>query len=155
MVVLCATLCMIPAGEAGARSPDHAVIRLSCATAPEALCQAVIQALAETAARATGNAAGGATGSTPVIRRVPPGQERPARAGDLGLALVLAPDDSQTALSGHLDWQSAEGARNSGPELRVDVMDATVTPQTYASFADALLRVTPEIARALARTAPQ
>lgn len=112
------------------------MILLSCPAEPEALCQALIQALAETAVTNGG--------TSPVIRRLGPGADAAPRAGSLAVSLVI---DSQGPhhLAAHLEWQKAQGARQEGPPLRIDVSDAMLSTQSHASFAQALLGATPAL----------
>lgn len=127
-------------GPAAARAPERPVVLLSCpdpAPGGGPLCQALIQALAETA---------GSAG--PVIRPVARGAETPQRPGDTGVALHLAAA-GEHRLAGHLDWRQGAAPRRRGPEVRLDVMDGTISPELRAGFARDLIRATPGLTDAL------
>ncbi len=131
---------LMAAGAPQARSPDRAVILLSCpdeSQAPALLCQAMIQALAHTVP------------GPKVLRRVPRGQETPTRPGDIGLALH-ATQEGTKSLAGHLEWRlGADGGRQTGPDHRMTVAPAVFSPKTYDEFAHALLKATPDLRAAL------
>lgn len=113
--------------------PARPAIRLSCpAEGAEALCRDLTQVLARAA-----------PGS--VIRRVAPGQERPARPGDLGVALRRQADGGLRLL-----WQ---GLQDPAPhEIRPSAGMGGLAP---AAQARALLEASPDLRKALARlTAP-
>ena len=122
--------------------PSHALIRLSCPadrTAPEAVCTAVERALAD------------AVNEPRDIQRVARGDETPEHARAIGIALHIDTHDEHS-LSGHLKWQAGQkGQRRTGPKIRLDVMDARISPQSYAHFARDLLKADAEMQDALTR----
>ncbi|MCM2563867.1 hypothetical protein M8756_17245 [Lutimaribacter sp. EGI FJ00015] len=126
-----------------ARSPDRAVIRLSCpenAQPRDPLCRAMIQALAETAAGPT------------VIRTVARGDEAPTRPGDIGMALHVT-KHGDGVLSGHLVWQKGpDGARQTGQAHRMTLRDTSFSPEICEQFTRELLKATPDLHATL--TAP-
>jgi len=119
-----------------ARTPERPLIRVSCPTDAPHLCQALIQVVSD---MGTGGA---------VVRQVPRGAEAPTLSGDIGIALLMQ-TISDSTLSGHLAWQTADQPMQSGPTLRMDQLDAPMTPASYRSFAEQLLQTSSGIVSAL------
>lgn len=119
------------------------VMRVSCAAPADmnsniqnAVCREVIHRAAEAA-----------PGHVP--QRVPPGEERPENAQDIGIALVLT-GGGPSHLRGRLDWQNGSDEDvATGPEIDFDVMDAKLTPVIAASFARGLFASVPDFTEGL------
>lgn len=48
-------------------------------------------------------------------------------------------------LDGHLEWKTGPDAKvETGPTVKMDVMDAILSPSMYAGFANGLIKVTPK-----------
>ena len=120
-----------------ARTPDRPVILLSCPPGMPGLCQAMEQSLVR------------ASPAPVIVRIVPRGGEAPTRPGDLGIALHL--DDLRPdSMQGHLEWRRGPGGTpRTGPALRIDAMDATLSPGSYAQFTTDLIRVDAAMRQAL------
>ena len=52
---------------------------------------------------------------------------------------------SNHGLGGYLQWRTSAGAVMRGPEVRIAVMDAPLTPARYDRYARNLLRATPAL----------
>lgn len=145
-LVCCAAGAIVMAGMSGmtplqARQQDRPVIALTCPAdlpAADRLCQAMIQALAETS---PGH----------IIRRLDRGEPAPRRPGDMRVTLRLG-TVSDHGLSGALEWQPGDAETpQAGPEVHMDVMDATLSPSMYASFAESLIKASTGLVAALGR----
>jgi hypothetical protein len=133
---LCALVLGMSTGPSTAETrPARPAIRLSCpAEGAEALCRDLTQVLARAA-----------PGS--VIRRVAPGQERPTRPGDLGVALRRQADGGLRLL-----WQGPQDPALRGVMSSAEVEMDGLAPEAQAH---ALLDASPGLRKALARlTAP-
>lgn len=111
-----------------ARQFDRNVILLSCPSdiaEPKRLCQAVVQALAEEI-------------PSSVIRNAAHGDDVPSRPRDAAVALVVS-DVTMQGMTGRLDWQVGQGPRQNGPEMRLGVMDTTLSPKIYDRFTRSLI----------------
>jgi len=126
----------IASGPSKAMSQQRArpVVTLHCAvTAPqvESLCQALVQRLAAEVPGA-------------VIRRVATPVDDTPMLVALDAAVVSA-----RQMSGRLSWKRGTTARQQGPEVRFDVMDATLSATVYDGFAQGLIRASPDFRLAL------
>lgn len=114
---------------------ERPVIALRCppeAPEPQALCRAMFQALAQAAPGAA-------------IRTLAPSESFSPRAGDLDVSLRLD-DVLPNRVTGHLEWRRGQdGDLQRGPDVNLEVMDTTVSPQFYAQFADGMVRATPTL----------
>lgn len=124
--------------DAVARVPEQPIVVVDCRlgeSGDDALCRAMMDAIAALAA------------PTAVLRHADaPG---PLRDADLGVTFVLDHRDDM-GLAGHLEWQvGSDGTRHSGPVVRLDVMDTTVSPSLYPGFARSLLQVDPGLSATL------
>jgi hypothetical protein len=70
--------------------------------------------------------------------------DRVPDADALGVAFRLTAR-SNHGLGGYLEWRTSAGAVMRGPEVRIAVMDAPLTPARYDRFAQDLLRATPAL----------
>lgn len=91
----------------------------------------------------------------PVCRALSAALSRAGKAPTVAIAESLSPAqpaagmtvrfvatlDRPDALSGHLAWETAEGASGAGPDLELSVMDAVRTPQMLERFAVDLVRL--------------
>ncbi len=116
------------ASSGAAVSPARAVIRLSCPdTDPgKALCQVMTQSLSEAVPGA-------------VIRRVPQGDEAVTGPLDMGVAVHITAADAQ-GIGAQMTWLAGpQGPRQTGKEIRVDVVDTGLDQATLHYLANALL----------------
>lgn len=130
---LCAMTTQTPA-----LSPEQPVVRVECrigTAGDDDLCRAVINAISDLATR------------SPVLQHNDPPE--PLRPADVGITFVLDHRDAM-GLAGHLEWQvGSDGPRHTGSVVRLDVMDATISPNLYQSFARSLLEVDPDLSSRL------
>ena len=103
------------------------------------LCHALLRALADE------------TGGHAVVRRAAPSEQAPPRETSIGVYLQIDTMDDN-GLIGRLDWQiGTSGARQVGPTVQIDVMDAPLSDVIIERFAQGLLQSTPELQLELAR----
>lgn len=122
-------LALLMAPTSQAREADRKIILLSCPSdiaEPKRLCQAVSEALVDAI-------------PSSIIRNVARGDETPSGTFDTGMALVTSNVTTQ-GMTGRLDWQIGQGPRQNGPEIRLGVMDAPLSPKMYARFARSLVK---------------
>lgn len=119
-----------------ARVPERPVVTITCpadTAQDDALCAAIAQALGDMAA------------SGAVIVRHKGDMDPTLRPGDLGIVFVLDARDD-TGLAGHLEWQTGPDAPlRTGPQVRLDVMDSTLSPAMYQNFARGLVQIDPDL----------
>ncbi|PWK55569.1 hypothetical protein [Roseicyclus mahoneyensis] len=124
--------------DAMARSPERPLVLVECRLGPttdDALCRAMIRAISDLAT------------SGAIVRQA----DDSATLGpsDLGVTFVLDSRDAM-GISGHLEWRAGpDEARHSGPVLRLDVVDAVLSPAMYPNFARSLLQVDPDLSARL------
>lgn len=118
--------CLAPA-EAWAGGGEAPAIRLECRLpqaaelTPQALCEALEQSLAQLA----------------------PGL-RTGGGDDAPLLVAVVTQAGRGGLTGHLLWQAGTGdAPEQGPEVRFQVMDASLSGPRLRGFTDALLKSAP------------
>ena len=124
--------------DAMALSPERPLVLVECrmgTSADDALCQAMVRAISDLA---TSGAIVQETDDAAALR-----------PGDLGVTFVLDSRD-ETGLAGHLEWRAGpDGTRQTGPVVRLDVMDAALSPSMYLGFARSLLQVDPDLSTRL------
>jgi len=137
-------------GQAMAAEPkQETTLRLQCpaeAPEPEALCAALATALQDTLDGSIRIRTSQIPASAQL--RALPVPEQPDGAGTIRLVLTSTGADR---LHGHLEWQSGTAPPRQGPEVALDVMDATLSATMYPDFARGLIQITPELAATWAR----
>lgn len=122
--------------DAYARSPERPLVVFVCqdeAGPDQALCTVIAEQLS------------GQTAPGTILRRVEPGAEPVLRTGDIRITFILE-DRNPTRLVGHLEWQvGPDEAPETGPHVRLDVMDSVLSPSLYRSYAQSLLQVSPAL----------
>lgn len=127
VALLCGGLLLAPDHGAASGQMARPVIAVSCPEpADAAMCRALVQALA---AAAPGR-----------VIRPDPVPAPPARDGDLALVLRIGSRGAHH-IEGHLEWQRAGAAAETGPPLRLDVQDATLSDAMYPHFMRDLVRL--------------
>ena len=129
---LASTMVFAPAAEAAGKQRPFPMILLQCASESEnaqILCKALLDPLAEKA--------------PDYLSRIEDSKAT-LRAEDIRLILSVS-DETDHGLAGQLSWSSGpDGALQSGPIIRLDVMDTAVSERIITRFAADLLTATPE-----------
>lgn len=121
----------------GAEPESRAALLLQCpagAPDPKALCTALTTALQD--------ALGGAAAAPRIQPSQIPASAQTAGSGSIRLVLTGVSADQ---LRGHLEWQSDSAPLRQGPEVALDVVDATLSATMYSGFARGLIQATPEL----------
>lgn len=121
-----------------ARQPDRKIVLLTCPSdiaESGLLCQAVAQALAEAI-------------PSGIIKSVSSGDQTQIRADGIVVTLVIS-DVTVQGMTGRLDWQIGQGQRQNGIDIRLGVMDATLSPKMYDRFAHLLVRESDEMVKTI------
>jgi len=138
---LVATLGLVAMTTAAtATMPERPVVLVMCPVAPDHdddLCQALAQALREQALAGV------------IVRQVGSETLPPLRPGDVAVSLMIEERDAR-GISGHLEWHAGpDGADATSPQVRLDVMDTTLSPAMYLNFTRSLVQVATELRDAL------